>query len=140
VEGGSANAYDYSNGDPVNGRDLDGRCGFFGNPFKRCADPYGLRQYCGGLGCIYYQTNKSNHTVQWGIYLHDLSTGFGHWVVSVYKNGVRVDGADQYYPPHGYIPDARPGDIIHIDAEFVYYDEGQTKVSHNVPNEYTVPK
>ena len=75
-----------------------------------------------------------------GFYLHDLSTGFGHWVVSVYKNGVRVDGADQYYPPHGYIPDARPGDIIHIDAEFVYYDEGQTKVSHNVPNEYTVPK
>lgn len=35
VEGGSANDYDYVGGDPVNGLDLDGRCGF-GNPFKKC--------------------------------------------------------------------------------------------------------
>ncbi len=36
MEGGSANDYDYVGGDPVNGRDLDGRCGFPGNPFQRC--------------------------------------------------------------------------------------------------------
>ncbi len=35
VEGGSANDYDYVSGDPVNGRDLAGTCGF-GNPFKKC--------------------------------------------------------------------------------------------------------
>jgi RHS repeat-associated protein len=35
VEGGSCNDYDYVCGDPVNGIDLDGRCGL-GNPFKRC--------------------------------------------------------------------------------------------------------
>jgi len=35
VEGGSANDYDYTSGDPVNSFDLDGRCGF-GNPFKKC--------------------------------------------------------------------------------------------------------
>jgi len=36
VEGGSANNYDYTSADPVNRFDLDGRCGVFGNPFKRC--------------------------------------------------------------------------------------------------------
>ncbi len=36
VEGGSCNDYDYVCGDPVNGFDLDGRCGVFGNPFKPC--------------------------------------------------------------------------------------------------------
>lgn len=36
VEGGSANDYDYVSGDPVNGLDLAGTCGFPGNPFKKC--------------------------------------------------------------------------------------------------------
>jgi hypothetical protein len=36
VEGGSADDYDYVSGDPINGFDLDGKCGVFGNPFKKC--------------------------------------------------------------------------------------------------------
>jgi RHS repeat-associated protein len=36
VEGGSCNDYDYVCADPVNGLDLDGRCGWLGNPFKAC--------------------------------------------------------------------------------------------------------
>jgi RHS repeat-associated protein len=35
VEGGSANDYDYTSGDPVNGRDLNGQCGL-GNPLRKC--------------------------------------------------------------------------------------------------------
>jgi len=44
VEGGSCNDYDYVCGDPVNGRDLDGRCGVLGNPFKKCGPERAERQ------------------------------------------------------------------------------------------------
>ncbi|MGC5567892.1 RHS repeat-associated core domain-containing protein [Streptomyces sp. FR-108] len=36
VFGGNCNAYDFVCADPVNGTDLDGRCGAWGNPFKSC--------------------------------------------------------------------------------------------------------
>lgn len=36
VFGGNCNAYDYGCADPVNAVDLDGRCGAWGNPFKKC--------------------------------------------------------------------------------------------------------
>jgi hypothetical protein len=36
VFGGNCNAYDYVCADPVNGTDMDGRCGAWGNPFKKC--------------------------------------------------------------------------------------------------------
>lgn len=36
VFGGNCNSYDYGCADPVNGIDLDGRCGAWGNPFKKC--------------------------------------------------------------------------------------------------------
>ncbi|WP_079084989.1 DNRLRE domain-containing protein [Streptomyces dysideae] len=36
VFGGNCNAYDFVCADPVNGTDLDGRCGAWGNPFKAC--------------------------------------------------------------------------------------------------------
>jgi len=39
VEGGSANDYDYAIGDPVNGHDLDGRCGWVPTPWKKCSGP-----------------------------------------------------------------------------------------------------
>jgi hypothetical protein len=39
VTRGSANGYDYAFGDPINGYDLSGFCGLFGNPFKKCKDP-----------------------------------------------------------------------------------------------------
>ncbi|MFB8109713.1 DNRLRE domain-containing protein [[Kitasatospora] papulosa] len=36
IFGGNCNAYDFVCADPVNGTDLDGRCGAYGNPFKAC--------------------------------------------------------------------------------------------------------
>ncbi|MFJ6444518.1 DNRLRE domain-containing protein [Streptomyces sp. NPDC091649] len=36
IFGGNCNAYDFVCADPVNGTDLDGRCGAWGNPFKSC--------------------------------------------------------------------------------------------------------
>ena len=36
IAGGSANDYDYVNGDPINGTDLGGTCGVWGNPWKKC--------------------------------------------------------------------------------------------------------
>ncbi|QXC60973.1 hypothetical protein KSP35_22105 [Aquihabitans sp. G128] len=49
VEGGSANDYDYTSGDPVNGRDLDGNCGTFGNPWKKCGSGHKYnRGFLGG--------------------------------------------------------------------------------------------
>ncbi|MFJ6662047.1 RHS repeat-associated core domain-containing protein [Streptomyces sp. NPDC091377] len=36
VFGGNCNAYDFVCADPVNGTDLDSRCGAWGNPFKAC--------------------------------------------------------------------------------------------------------
>jgi HNH endonuclease len=38
VEGGSCNGYDYVCGDPVNGRDFDGRCVFAGIDTVACAE------------------------------------------------------------------------------------------------------
>ncbi|MEN9594933.1 MAG: hypothetical protein RLY23_1416 [Actinomycetota bacterium] len=36
IVGGSANDYDYVNADPINGTDLGGTCGVWGNPWKKC--------------------------------------------------------------------------------------------------------
>ena len=50
VEGGSANNYDYVSADPVQGRDYDGTCGFWGNPWKKCGKHHhGGRGFLGGI-------------------------------------------------------------------------------------------
>ncbi|WP_406117913.1 RHS repeat-associated core domain-containing protein [Streptomyces sp. NBC_00989] len=50
VPGGSANAYEYCGGDPINRYDLDGRFwGFHVNPFAKLAWHYGSRAYGGYL-------------------------------------------------------------------------------------------
>ncbi|GEM_PF-2976466 len=49
VEGGTANDYTYVT-DPLNSFDLDGMCGVFGNPFKKCSkDQKGQRGFLGGV-------------------------------------------------------------------------------------------
>ena len=57
VEGGSANAYDYVSGDPVNGFDLAGTCGTFGNPFKKCGK--GHKGGAGFLGGIFTKAARN---------------------------------------------------------------------------------
>ena len=50
IEGGSSNNYDYTNQDPINTFDLDGRCGVFGNPFKKCSGEHrGEKGFLGGV-------------------------------------------------------------------------------------------
>ena len=51
VEGGSANDYDYTSADPVNGLDLNGTCGLFGNPFHECRDLMTPSQPYNPYGC-----------------------------------------------------------------------------------------
>jgi len=140
VEGGSASDYDYSFGDPVNNFDLNGQCGFPGNPFKKCGPKYSPVHQCftGNAGQICYQTTGS--TVSWGIYVEPEYRGFGKWTVDVYVNGKRFDHKVQYYEPHASIPDLHPGDRVEILAEFLYQDETGVHVLHSVPNEYIVPK
>lgn len=62
VEGGSANDYDYVNGDPVNDFDLTGTCGF-GNPFKKCGRGHEGRCLFGkqGRGCRWGKTWRAAH-------------------------------------------------------------------------------
>ncbi|HEX5923489.1 MAG TPA: LamG-like jellyroll fold domain-containing protein [Baekduia sp.] len=52
VDGGSANPYDYTNQDPVNQRDLDGRCTFDRDllPSFRTRGRYGYWEVCGSGG------------------------------------------------------------------------------------------
>jgi RHS repeat-associated protein len=50
IEGGSSNTYDYANQDPLNTFDLDGRCGRFGNPWKKCGrGHHGEKGFVGGV-------------------------------------------------------------------------------------------
>jgi hypothetical protein len=148
VEGGSCNDYDYVCGDPVNGLDLDGRCGFFGNPFKRCnpkddPSPYGPKFFCGNVGCIAYQTNPDSGYVQWGI--TTFNGGRGFWSVTVFVNGSPVDSKPLYIKgiPHGRLPRsiAPPGSVVTIEATFVFncYLWIPCK-AHNVRNAYVVPR
>jgi RHS repeat-associated protein len=56
IEGGSANAYDYVDADPINGRDLTGTCGTFGNPFKKCGK--GHKKHRGFLGGAFTKAGR----------------------------------------------------------------------------------
>jgi len=69
IEGGSANDYDYTNADPVNGRDLDGNCGW-GNPFKRCGRGHKGR-------CIFGKSGRRG--CRGGSYRKRSAAHAGHW-------------------------------------------------------------
>ncbi|WP_425275697.1 RHS repeat-associated core domain-containing protein [Streptomyces tirandamycinicus] len=60
VFGGNCNAYDYVCADPVNGTDLDGRCGAWGNPFKKC-DKWRILMWSRGMNS-YWRTIREGST------------------------------------------------------------------------------
>jgi len=63
VEGGSANDYDYVAGDPIQGKDLAGTCGWFGHPLHKCRDMITPSQPFNPYGCSVKQdfVHKSRH-------------------------------------------------------------------------------
>ncbi|GAA3010469.1 hypothetical protein GCM10010483_64420 [Actinokineospora diospyrosa] len=85
VAGGSANAYDYANQDPVNNQDLDGR--LWARQFSRCnaSGCAGMQRICDGNRC----------SMQWWFRFHGvwawayIRAGFGY---SFTANGWRIGG------------------------------------------------
>jgi RHS repeat-associated protein len=77
IEGGSANAYDYVDADPINGRDLTGTCGTFGNPFKKCGK--GHKKHRGFLGGAFTKTGRG---VKSGV-RHGAKFTRDHWKTMV---------------------------------------------------------
>ncbi|MFJ6985648.1 MULTISPECIES: DNRLRE domain-containing protein [unclassified Streptomyces] len=61
VFGGNCNAYDYVCADPVNGTDLDGRCGAFGNPFKEC-DKWRILMWSRGMNWYWRTIREGSNT------------------------------------------------------------------------------
>ena len=56
IPGGSANDYDYVAGNPISAFDIDGTCGVFGNPFKKCgAGHSGPVGFLGGVVSTVYR-------------------------------------------------------------------------------------
>jgi hypothetical protein len=98
IEGGSVNAYDYVDADPINGRDLAGTCGTFGNPFKKCGK--GHKKHRGFLGGAFTKPGRwvrhrwNEDTTAFGVclpficvqrYTYRDKSGRRHW-----KSGVTV--------------------------------------------------
>ena len=63
IEGGNANDYSYVD-DPVNAFDLDGKCGRWGNPFRKCGRKHrGQRGFVGGW---FSRRARSLANTKWG--------------------------------------------------------------------------
>ena len=75
IDGGSANAYDYVNGDPVNGRDLAGTCASGGK--------YSAIQYLNGTACA-----PAGFPYQPKI----INTFYGQRATDPYKDGCSTPG------------------------------------------------
>ncbi|CUM44170.1 FIG01126572: hypothetical protein [Streptomyces venezuelae] len=83
VFGGNCNAYDYGCADPVNAIDLDGRCGAWGNPFKKC-DKWRILMWSRGSWSHWRtiregsRTNVSKHYTKFGLeHIRDRHVGRG---------------------------------------------------------------
>jgi len=92
VEGGAANSYDYVNGDPINGFDLDGRCGVFGNPFKKCGKGHrGERGFLWGAFSKAYRHTTIGHAGCF-LFCYDIKFQGGRLTASVQCCGVLAKG------------------------------------------------
>jgi RHS repeat-associated protein len=122
IPGGNDTTYTYPN-DPINTTDIDGDCGLFGNPFRKCngggKQPL-HRSFCGNAGCITYQVTPYGG-VSWGVVMYNGGRGV-FTKLRVYVNGKLFDRKDGYSKGivHGYIPQqflARiPQDRLEVSA------------------------
>lgn len=91
----------------------------------------------GTHGTIWIQTNRLGY-VSWGIYMHDAVNNDGPWTASIWVGGIKEDGKDQTYPPHGSVSSvkARPGEVLTIDATHI---DWLGRPYRSVPNACVIP-
>jgi RHS repeat-associated protein len=76
IPGGNDNAYVYP-ADPIDGRDLDGRCGFMGVPWHHC-DPYRITDESRGFGQYWRVVRQGRDSFGWGYeHVHAGHVGSG---------------------------------------------------------------
>lgn len=134
MEGGSANDYSYGSGDPINGRDLDGRCWLVSNHSLPChgTHPYTLPKGYklpkpakgGGWEDAYRQVWKwdSMHYDHW-----DVTNKGKHTNVSI--EGEKLWGKKDYFPkrairPAGWMPPGFSTNVLLLPVPYSYLRDG----------------
>lgn len=82
---------------------------------------------CASHGSAYVRQAGKNLPIQWGVYVVPKYKIVSHFVAKVYADGVKIDGKNQDYEPHGSVSADRTrkysGKILEITGTAVNGDD-----------------